>query len=310
MPDPDRKTISASEAPALWNASPYVTRWMLWQKFANGVDIDNGEEHSRMSWGKKMQPLIAAQVAQDKKLEVIPNADDTYVRRRRLGCTRDATIICPDRGAGALEIKCVFDYKIWAEKWGNGEVVPREYEIQLQTQMYVGDGDERDWRWKYDWGLIAVWVCADLYYFERKPIHDLWKELDLKSCAFFDDIDEGREPDAFGAECEAPFIKSLFPDVTPAKELDFSADYDHVKTSEDVSMYQYHKDLVAGNCAPAERLRLKLLALARDAERVKLPCGVSYRIKKSGKGKTIIPYVPDRPLPPPPPKGETILAAG
>jgi hypothetical protein len=41
VPDRTLKTISATEAPALFNASPYVTRWMLWQRFANGMDIDS-----------------------------------------------------------------------------------------------------------------------------------------------------------------------------------------------------------------------------------------------------------------------------
>src|SRR6202030_4173403 len=124
-----------------------------------------------MSWGTKLQPLIIEQVAQERGLEVIPN-DDTYVRRGLLGCTRDATIIAPGIGPGALEIKCVFDYRVWMQKWNGGKSVPREVEIQLQQQMYVGAATENvrthmgDPLSSYKWGLIAVWVCADLYYFE------------------------------------------------------------------------------------------------------------------------------------------------
>jgi len=92
VPDPLRQTISATEAPGLWNVSPYVTRWMLWQKFAKGIALDS-DENSRMKWGKLLQPLIIAQAAEELKLDVIPNADDTYIRRGLLGCTRDATII-------------------------------------------------------------------------------------------------------------------------------------------------------------------------------------------------------------------------
>ena len=45
MPDQTLKTISASEAAALFNASPYVTRWMLYQRFAKlcaagGSEVD------------------------------------------------------------------------------------------------------------------------------------------------------------------------------------------------------------------------------------------------------------------------------
>ena len=50
MPDPDRLTISATEAPALFGVSPYVTPFMLFHRFANGESIDV-EENARMDWG-------------------------------------------------------------------------------------------------------------------------------------------------------------------------------------------------------------------------------------------------------------------
>src|ERR1700719_3590099 len=173
MPDPNRITLSATEAPALFGASPYLTKFMLYHKFANGENIEKPADE-RMNWGKLMQPIIIEQVAKERGLEVIPNPD-LYVRRGLLGCTRDATIIAPGIGPGALEIKCVFDYRAWMQKWNGGKTVPREVEIQLQQQMYVGqDGhiNQLDGQ-HYLWGLICVWVCADLYYFERKPITDL-----------------------------------------------------------------------------------------------------------------------------------------
>lgn len=304
MPDSERKTISASEAPALFNASPYMTRWMLWHKFAKHATFAK-EEDSRMRWGTDMQPLITKRVAEEKKLEVVPNWANNYVRRGKFGCTRDAEIICPDRGPGALEIKCVFDFKQWMEKWGGGKTVPREYEIQLQTQMMVGDGTV-----PYDWGTFAVWVCGgELVYFDRMPIFDFLRELEAEANSFIDSVQAGEEPPAFGAICEAPLVRALFPDIEDQKVLDLSDDPDHVKSSEDVSMYRYAKETASGNKKVEEGLRIKLLALAGDAEFVKLPCGVAYRVTKSGKGKTIAPLVPDVPSAPPPPK-DNILQGG
>ena len=103
-----------------------------------------------------------AQAAEDLKLEVRPNADDTYHRRGLLGCTRDATIICPDRGPGALETKCIFDYRTWMADWGGGAFVPKPHEIQLQQQLLVGDGDDgfAAEGSPYDWGVIAAWVAG------------------------------------------------------------------------------------------------------------------------------------------------------
>lgn len=105
-----------------------------------------------MDWGTRLQPLIIEQAARDLKLDVFPC--DTYVRNGNLGCTRDAEIICPDRGPGALEVKAVFDYKTWMREWDGGNSVPRHIEIQHQTQMLVGDG-----KVPFSWGVIAAWVA-------------------------------------------------------------------------------------------------------------------------------------------------------
>ena len=311
MPDPNRLTLSATESPALFGASPYTTKWMLYRKFACGDDIEKPADE-RMNWGKLMQPIIIDQVAKGRGLEVIPNPD-LYVRRGLLGCTRDATIIAPGIGPGALEIKCVFDYRVWMTKWNGGKTVPREVEIQLQQQMFVGDGDSNltpeviEKATPYNWGLIAVWVCADLYYFERQPLPELWTDLERRAIGFFSDVRSKREPDPFGVAVELPLLNKLYP-MQPDKVLDLSADPEHVKTSEKVSMYVHYKSEKTGAAANEEKHRVELLALAKDAERVLLPCGVSYRVKKSGRGKTIDPYIPETPTAAP--VGANIMAGG
>src|SRR5262245_10974515 len=101
MPDPQRETLSATQTPALFHVSPYLTRWMLYQHFAKGLAIDKAGD-TRMDWGKRLQPLVLEKAAEDLRLQVRPN-EETYHRRNRLGATRDATIVDPDRGPGALE---------------------------------------------------------------------------------------------------------------------------------------------------------------------------------------------------------------
>lgn len=298
MPDPKKTTISATEASALFNANPYLTYWMLYHKFKSGMEVER-EADPRMNWGKKLQPLIIEQVAQDKKMEVVPNVGDSYFRRARLGATRDALIVCPDRGPGALEIKCVFDYHSWMTNWNGGADVPRQYEIQLQTQMLVGDG-EKDNPYIYSWGIIAVWVCADMYYFERRPIPDLHDALISESNEFFRRLDDGPAPDPFGASIELPLLNRLYA-PTPQKVLDLSNDRAHLATMTMVSDYKKFDDDWRFNERAALAAKSKLLALAKDNEKVLLPCGVNYRIRRSGKGRIIVPYIPDRLSPPPPP---------
>jgi predicted phage-related endonuclease len=288
MPDPNRSTISATEAPGLFNVSPYVTRWMLWQKFAKGVDLD-GEENSRMRWGTLMQPLIIAQAAQDLKFQVVPNGGDVYHRRGLLGCTRDATIICPDRGPGALETKCVFDYRTWMTDWQGGEAPPRQHEIQLQQQMLVGDEGGQ----QYNWGIIAAWVAGDVYYFERQPIVDLWERLQSEAQAFFKSILEGDEPDPFGATIEVEWLTKLLPTVAK-KVVDLSGDASAARFSEIAQVYLAAKEQENTGKNTAEPLRAQLLALAKDAEEVWLPNAIRLRIGGNEKSKRLKVWIPEQ----------------
>lgn len=287
MPDPTRKTISATEVSGLFGVSPYVTRWMLWQKFARGIDIDV-DEHSRMTWGKKLQPLIIEQAAEDLALEVQPNADDTYHRRGLLGCTRDATIICPSRGPGALETKCVFDYRAWMTDWTGGKSAPRYHEIQLQQQMLVGDENGEPYRW----GIIAAWVAGDLHYFEREPIPELWEKLRGEAADFFTTVQENAEPNPFGEPVEIEWLVKLLP-TQRGKIIDLSDDPAAESHCEIARQYLHAKEQENGGKRTAEPLRGKLLALARDAEEVALPYGIKVRIGGNEKSKRLSVYVPD-----------------
>lgn len=275
MPDPQKTTISATESPALFHVSPYVTRWMLFQKFSKGLDIDRDGD-ARMAWGKKLQPLVLAQAAADLRLEVHPNIGDTYHRRGRLGATRDATIVCPDRGPGALETKCVFDYGVWARDWAGGKSPPRHYELQLQQQMFVGDEAG-----SYRWGVLAAWVCGEMHYFEREPLSDLWAELEKEAERFFDDVANGREPNAFGDAVELPLMQELFA-VESGRTLDLSADPAARSYVQIVASYLSSGDAESFHKKEHKRLRAQIMALMNGADVLLLPGGTSV---KATRGK-------------------------
>jgi predicted phage-related endonuclease len=271
MPDPTLKTLSATETPALWGLSPYVTRWMLYRRFADGVDLES-DENPRMDWGRKLQPLVIAQAAEDLRVEVRPNHRHVYQRRGRLGCTRDATIFCARRGRGALETKCVFDYATWMREWGGGRSVPPMHEIQLQQQMKVGDDDG-----SYTWGVIAAWVAGDLHYFERRPNEELWRLLEQEAEAFFAAVAARREPDPQGARVEVPWLARLLPTVE-GKRLDLSRDPAAGAIAEKAAQYKILSVHESGARRAKETLRAELLALAKDHEEIALPGGVRVRV--------------------------------
>lgn len=268
MPDPTKATISATQAPALFNRSPWLTRFMLHQHFANDVPLDS-EENGRMSWGKKLEPLILEDARERLSLEVTP--DQAYVRRGLLGCTRDAIVVDPSLGPGALETKCVFDYRAWMQDWDGGRTAPAHYEIQLQEQMAVGDGVT-----PFAWGVIAVWVAGEVHYLRRDPVPDLHASIEAEARRFFDDVAAGKEPDPFGAAIELPVLNARPRDEE--KLLDLS---DNVALAEDVRLFEWAKgetrrfDKIAGG------LKVKLLAALGDAAGADLYGGIRLRVRQS-----------------------------
>lgn len=283
MPDPTKQTLSATQTPALFGASPYLTRWMLLRHFIHGDSIDS-PEHNRMDWGKRLQPLVLAQAAEDLHLEVRPNAAETYVRRGLLGCTRDAEIICPDRGPGSLETKCVFDYSVWMQAWGGGKILPRHNEIQLQQQMLIGDGDQ-----SHEWGVMAVWVCGEMKYFERQPIDALWVALKNEASVFFADVEAKREGQPFGEPVEMPLLAELFP-VKNGTKLDLSKGEDAHKLAQLVCDMKSFGEARKFNGKAEEQAKVKLKALIADAEEATFLHGITLRQKRVDRsGYTVKP---------------------
>ena len=265
MPDPERKTISATQAPALFNASPYTTRWMLYH-YLRGNNVEPAPT-SRMSWGTKMQPLILEQAQADLKLDITPNFAHSYVRSQScsLGYTADATVWCPDRGRGTVEAKCCFDYGTWMQSWAGGERPPRHVDIQLQQQLHVGDG-----AMPFAWGVIAVWVCGEMKYFERKRDPKVGEEIVVHAMQMLADVEMLREPEPFGSSAELPILAQLFP-VVKGKELDLRKHEHGAGIAQMAADYKNWKGQENFFQKAAGDARAKLLAIAKDAETVLLP---------------------------------------
>lgn len=313
MPDVTKQTLSATQTPALFGASPYLTRWMLLRHFIHGDPIDSPGDN-RMDWGSKMQALVLAQAAEDLHLEVKPNAENVYLRSGLLGCTRDAEIMCPDRGPGALETKCVFDYGVWMRDWDGGKTPPRHYEIQLQQQMLVGDGEDA-----YDWGVLAVWVCGEVHYFERKPITDLWLAMGEEAEKFFADVAAKREGEPFGEPVEVPLLNRLFA-PQPGVVVDLTTREDARELVSVAQLMRYHANERSTHDKEEKKYKAKLKAVMGDASEGILPEGVKIKAKQTERaGYTVKPtkyttidvFLPGgAPTAPPEKQPDNVLAGG
>lgn len=258
----------------LLGVSPYVTKWMLFQRFARGIEAP-GPDHNRLNWGTKMEPLLLEQAAEDLKLEVAtnrqPDGSQIYVRRGLLGCSRDADIYDPQRGPGALETKCCFDYKILMQEWDGGKTPPRMHEIQLQQQMYVGDGEK-----PFEWGVIALWCGGDMTYFQRKPMPDLWKTFEQTAKEFYDDILAGREPEPFGDPVELPLLKQMFhkPTGEIINAVEKFGEVEATKLAQRVVDADYQRVQRLAAEKVEEKVKAELLGLLKDADEIELPQGI------------------------------------
>lgn len=260
-----------------------MTKWMLFQRFAKGVEAP-GPEHNRLSWGTKMEPLLLDQAAADLRLEVTtnrkPDGSQAYIRRGLLGCSRDADIYDPQRGPGALETKCCFDYKILMQEWDGGKTPPRMHEIQLQQQMYVGDGAK-----SFDWGCIALWCGGDMTYFQRKPMPDLWAKFEAEAQQFFEDILAGREPEPFGSPIEVPLLKQLFD--KPSGEIingtELLGEVEAMKLAQRVVDADYQRTVRLAAEKVEKETQAKLLAIVKDADELELPQGIRVKVTRSAR---------------------------
>lgn len=290
MPDPTKSTISATEMSMLLGVSPYGTKWMLYQRFAKGIE-GPGPDHNRLDWGTKMEPLLLDQAAADLRLEVQtnrqPDGSQVYLRRGLLGCSRDADIYDPQRGPGALETKCCFDFKILMQEWDGGKTPPRQHEIQLQQQMMVGDGVT-----PFEWGSIALWCGGDMTYFHRKPMPDLWETFEREAAAFFADVAAGNEPSPFGAPVEVPLLKQLFTAQTgvviDAAEL--LGTFEATRLAQQVVDADYQRVVRLAAEKVEEAVQARLLGLAQEADEIELPQGIRVKIHRTPRaGYTVKP---------------------
>lgn len=265
MPDPTKQTISASQSSALFNRSPWMSRWMLFQHFKNGMPLDPPET-ARMRSGKLLQHYILARTAEDHRLEIVPNLADEYERRGRLGATIDGHMIAPDVGEIVVESKNIdglqFKYH-WTES-----AAPIHYEIQLQQQLFVRGQAH---------GLLAVHVGGnEMKYYRRERNETVIAQLVEEADAFFRSLDENRPPDLLGSELELPGLLHLYPETTKGEVLEVSDE----EFGELLRQYAWATEQETFFKRIRKQLRPKILGVSGTAERVIAP-GAEAKIEKT-----------------------------
>ncbi len=272
MPDPNRKYISATQVPALFDQSPYTTRWMLYHWMKSGLPLDVAETE-RMSWGNRLEDVIIYAACDELRLGYGKVGQEVkYMPNGPLCCTVDHYVVHPDYGEVIIQAKNV-DGLIWRQQWDD-EHAPPHIELQVQTEMIVMGADM---------AYIAALVGGNELKLYKRTINEETRSAILSEAnQFLDDVKSGREPDAFGSPREVPGIDFLYPEVKPKKVLQ-SEDQNLFECAQD---YLHFKDQESNARKLKNAALTKLKASAKDAEIFNIP---GYEItvdKKTIEGGT------------------------
>ena len=172
--------VGASEVPALFDCSPYVTRFELWHRRAGNIATpdfmaDGMPNNERVEWGIRLEPAILAAAA-DHFGYTLEDTPPHLSNGRGLGGHPDHFATCPDRGPGILEVKTAD----WLIRKGWGSEPPAHY--LLQAQVYAGLAGR-------DWCDIIVLVggnSLERFTYEFRP--RLYAEIERRVADFWSSI--------------------------------------------------------------------------------------------------------------------------
>lgn len=210
--DARRNDITSTQVAALFNESPYLSRFQLFHLKRNGFE-DEFDLDARVKWGQRLQDSIAHGVAEDEGWSVMPLRDYMRLPDLHLGSSFDYRVL----GAGPhddrspqedaiLECKNV-DGLVFRDQWvafdqDFGLEAPLHIELQLQTQLLVSG---------LKLGYIAALVGGNrVVLLRREYLPDVGQRILEETEAFW----KGGEPSP-NFHRDAEFISKLYKHAEP-----------------------------------------------------------------------------------------------
>lgn len=225
-----------------------------------------------MLWGKRLEPAIAAGVAEDMRWKIAPSkVYHTHPTIAGMGCTLDFDILDHEHGPGILEIKLVHEYATWMNDWSEVRA-PAYYEVQVQHQLAVTG---------CTWAVIACFIgqTSTVKLYERRPDAKVIAQVEQRVADFWASIKADRAPDPFGTADEIDVIKALHPVRDPRKVIEISDD----KLTEAAGQYRWAQGEKKFAEAEFTRTKAILMNAAGDASLMRVPgYDVAIRTSKSG----------------------------
>jgi len=278
------RDVTSTEVAALFGLSPYITLFELWHWKKQGV-IPPFEENERMRWGKRLEPAIAAQFAEDHGWKIRPKNE--YIRHTglRMGASFDFAIVegiagtdIPGRDIGFLEIKNV-DYMVFKNEWianddGTYEAPPH-IELQVQQQFALEPNLSE--------AYIGVLVGGNTpYKLPRAPNPTIIEKIRAKVAEFWISIEENRPPPP-DFKRDARFIASLYSHSEPGSVLEAADDVELATLAEG---YRYAGEQEKAAKLMKDTAKAQILMRIKDAEKA---LGRGFTISAGLRGPVVVP---------------------
>lgn len=255
-----QSVVGAAEVAALFDASPWVTRYELWHRKRGTIAtpdfnavVDGKPENERIYFGVKLEPVII-EAAKERWGYTDREQVDRLTNGKGLGGHPDRRVMCPERGPGILEVKMVD----WLERKKWGDEPPLHY--LLQNQGYQGLD-------QVAWGDVIVLVggnALERFQYTFRPT--LFAEIERRVATFWDDVREGREPPVDYARDGKTLVEVL---GDPTEEL--------ADLRDDLAAEQWAIDFAAGKAM-------------RDAGEAQMEAAKTRLIERIGTaGKALLP---------------------
>ena len=196
----------SSEAPALYGRGyeNLPSAWSLWAFKSGKLDMPEIDDDPRVRIGKRMEAVIAAEVAHQTGWDLRTQIEDKGHSARQLyvehpdpalkmGCVVDRYVIEHEDGIGLIECKNR-DYLQWVNQYTDDDPSARDL-IQLCHQFACHPDVQ--------WGVIAVLIGGNtlkLYPIKRADVLDGIADVEARWADLWRRVKDGDEPELTGDE--------------------------------------------------------------------------------------------------------------
>jgi predicted phage-related endonuclease len=204
--------VGASEVAALFDLSPWLTRYQLWHRKAGNIAIDDLSGNSRVEAGIRLERAVLDWACDAYGYSLTRYPGFRLSNGRGLGGHPDGEISAPDReGPGIVEVKTA-DWLV-AKKWGDEP--PANYLMQLTTYMGLAG---------CQWGDIVVLVGGNelrRFRYDFRPA--LYAKIEAEVAAFWSSVHAGKPPRANFTR-DGAALAAVIGDADEAEVIDLNGD--------------------------------------------------------------------------------------